>query len=357
VCKFLTYKWGIRKLITILVTLITVVVFCQSPKVYKYDPITGLWKVANTDESQIVVFPLPQNAFSNSPVSFQIQGTIVIEPTEVSQKTSIDQPTKSGQWYYYIEYVIKNSSDRSYFGIIAAQNYNIGTTIVWNDANNLYVGFELEDGWFATNSHLNITDQLPTGNQIPGQFPYKTVHNPPVSQYLYSVSHSYEVGKKIYTLLHISVTRNGNSETAWAGGEPPSKMCVTISNDKALWYLRKPGAYAANVYQITVEASRQVAITFSNFDNLQPQGGIGVEKIDVRYALSRDFPDTFDWISAPDLNNKSVIVSSGLTSLNLYQLVNLHTQSSGIYTNVGTITFTLQNTKAYIDSTGRSGKN
>ncbi len=350
---FLRSKNDIRKLIIVLFALMTAVAVSYSPRVYKYDSVTGLWKIANSDESEITVFPLSQNGLSNAPVSFQIEGTIVLQPTEALQKTAIDQfVTKAGQWYYYIEYLINIANNKGYFGVIAGQRYNIGTTTVWNDDEKIYVEFELAGGWLAVESQLNISDQQPTGNQNPGLFPYKMTHNPPTNSYRYSVPYSgiYEAGQKIYILFHLSVRKNGDSETAWAGGDPPSDMCVAISNTKALWYLRKPGVYATNAFQITVNASRQVAITFSNFDNLQPQGGIGLERIGVQYALASDFPDPSDWTNAYDLNNKSVILGSGSSSLNLYQLVNLQTQSSGIYTNVGTITFTLQNTKVYIES-------
>lgn len=351
--NFLISKNNMKLLIILFLTLITVVGLSYTPRVYKYDPVTGLWQRVNKDVSEVVVISSSLSGISNSSVSLGIEGTIIIQPSNSLQNQSLSSiGTKSGQWYYYIEYQIKNDTNKSYYGVIAGQNYNIGTTTVWNDNSNIYIKFELIGGWVALQSHLQISDQIPTGNQNPGQFPYKRTYNPPVTEDEYAISYvneGFQIGQKVYILLHLSVKKGNQQETAWAGGDPPSDMCVTISNTGSLWYIRKPGKYTTSAFEVTVNSSYPVVLTFSNFDHLQPQGGIGVESINVFYAISNDLPSSLEWIAAPNLNNKSLTLNSGSSSLNFYQLVDLKTQSSGIYKNIGTITFTLQNTKVYID--------
>jgi len=350
--RFLSDKVIFRELIMVLFILITTVALSYSPKVYRYNPETGLWQRVSQDISEVVVISSPLSGTSNSSVSLGINGTIVVQPSNSLNTQSSSSVTTKAQWYYYIEYQIKDNTTKSYYGVIAGQNYNIGTTTVWNDNSNIHIKFELIGGWLAEQSQLKIDNQKPTGNQNPGQFPYKRTYNPAVSEDEYVIAYLNrcpQVGQKIYILLHLSVKKGNQQETAWAGGEPPSDMCVTISNTGSLWYIRKPGKYTTNAFEVSVNSSYPVVVTFSNFDNLQPQGGIGVEKIDVFYTISDDLPSNFEWITAQSLNSMVLTLSSGSSSLNFYQLVDLKTQSSGIYKNVGTITFTLQNTKAYVD--------
>ncbi len=351
--SFLTYKRNMKKLIIFLVTLMTVLGLSYAPKVYKYDPATGLWQRVNRDVSEVVTVLPPLSGISNSPISSVLEGSIVVQPSNNLQTQSLGSiTTKAGQWYYYIEYQIKTDTDKSYYGVIAGQNYNIGTTTVWNNGSNIYIKFELIGGWVAPESHLNLTDQTPTGNQSPGLFPYKRTYSPAVTEDEYIVSYvdsGFQIGQKVYILLHMSVKKNAQQETAWSGGEPPSDVCINISHTGSLWYVRKPGKYMASAFEITVNTSHSVVVSFSNFDNLQPQGGIGVETINIFYAFNDELSSNFEWIAAPDLNNRFVTLNPGSSSLNFYQLVDLKTQSSGIYKNVGTITFTLQNTKVYID--------
>lgn len=351
--SFLTYKNNMKKLIIFLVTLMTILGLSYAPKVYKYDPATGLWQRVNRDVSEVVTVLPPLSGVLNSPISSVLEGAIVVQPSNNLQSQLLSSiTTKAGQWYYYIEYQIKNNTSKSYYGVIAGQSYNIGTTTLWNDGSNIYMEFELIGGWVALESHLNLTDEAPTDNQSPGLFPYKRTYNQEVTQDEYTVSYvdqGFQIGQKIYILLHLSVKKGGQKETAWSGGEPPSDVCINISNTGSLWYVRKPGKYMASVFEITVNTSHAVVVTFSNFDNLQPQGGIGVETISIFYAVNGELPSNFEWTAAPDLNNRSVTLNPGSSSLNFYQLVDLKTQSWGIYKNVGTITFTLQNTKVYID--------
>ncbi len=340
---------NIKMLIIFLMTLITIgLSYTPAPKVYRYDPATGLWQRVNKDVSELIVMPNVQSGSSNISVSHEINGTIVVEP-ENTEKFSV-----KGQWYYYMEYVIRNSTEKSYYGIVAGQNQNIGITTVWNDDTYLYIKFELLYGWLASESHLKISYQEPSGNQSPGQFPYKTEHNPPTATYEYKVDYRNLkdikcIQNKVFILLHLSVKKNNQQETAWAGGEPPSGMCVEVSNSKILWYIRKPGKYATNAFEVKVNSVYPVVVSFSNFDYLQPQGGIGLEGVEVYYAISDDLTENIDWISAPALNNRSMTLSSGSSSVNFYQLVDLKNQSSGIYRNTGTITFTIQNSKVYVD--------
>lgn len=339
-------------IIAILITLITTVALSYSPRVFKYDPITGLWKKVDPVESQIILPEAGQLNFSSTSVSVPLDGSIVIDPITIDPFLAESSTSKGNrQWFYYIEYEVGRFSEKKFFGLIAGQNMNIGTTTVWIESGELHVKFELLDGWLASESHLNITETEPSGNQSPGQYPYKVNHDPYVSEFEYVVNirNKCQDFKKIYILLHLSVNRNSQFETAWAGGNPPSRMSVRVSSSKIAWYIKKPGKYMTNAFEVTINSTDSVTISFKNFDNVKPQGGIGVKDISVFYAISDDLAGEFNWIPAENLNNWIVTVKAGVSNLNFYQLVDLKTQSAGIYRNTGTITFTVQNTKAYIE--------
>ena len=67
--------------------------------------------------------------------------------------------------------------------LLAGQYMDAGDVLVWNDADNLYVKYELE-GWCMSETHLHVADNLDgiphtkKGNPIPGKFDYKTEHDP-----------------------------------------------------------------------------------------------------------------------------------------------------------------------------------
>lgn len=75
--------------------------------------------------------------------------------------------------------------------LIAGQTMTAGTITVSNDADFIYVTYTTTNGWVLTQTHLYVGDcaLIPVnnpGNPIPGQFPYKAVHNN-ITSYTYTV--------------------------------------------------------------------------------------------------------------------------------------------------------------------------
>lgn len=92
--------------------------------------------------------------------------------------------------------------------LIAGQNMVVGDVKVWNDGNDLYVKYELnqgaiDDGWEITETHLYIGKNAPP-TSAPGQFPYNDDDAPgvPDTEVLYTIpldsidSYSMQLNKK-----------------------------------------------------------------------------------------------------------------------------------------------------------------
>jgi hypothetical protein len=118
--------------------------------------------------------------------------------------------------------------------LLAGQTIDAGTVTVWNDAELLYVRFDLTNGWAIGKSHLATAptlDGIPQtkkGNPIVGHFPYATDHTPAVTQFLYAIEledAGYAVGDQILLATHAEALLFDESgsiigqEGAWADGE------------------------------------------------------------------------------------------------------------------------------------------
>lgn len=112
----------------------------------------------------------------------------------------------------------------------AGQNINIGNITVWNDQYDLYIQFNTTGGWVMSQTHLAVATSLSgipqkNGNPIPGQFPYKTSHNPAVTSYTYVIPlNNWAPGQELYIAAHASaqlLDGEGNiirNETGWGFG-------------------------------------------------------------------------------------------------------------------------------------------
>ncbi|HKZ95127.1 MAG TPA: hypothetical protein VJ249_11200 [Candidatus Bathyarchaeia archaeon] len=78
--------------------------------------------------------------------------------------------------------------------LIANQTIDAGDVLVWNDGINLFVRYVTTGSWMMTSTHLAVGDSLSDiprtkqGSPIPGQFPFSTIHDPPVSMFTYTIS-------------------------------------------------------------------------------------------------------------------------------------------------------------------------
>ena len=94
-----------------------------------------------------------------------------------------------------ITYLTKGiPGDPDVFPLYAGQHIDVGTVEVWNDTDNLYVKYVVNDPWRLTETHLHIffddmnyTDvPQKNGNPIPGKFDYKDEHDC-VTEYTYTI--------------------------------------------------------------------------------------------------------------------------------------------------------------------------
>lgn len=329
------------------------------PTVYRYDPTTGLWKVVDKSESEIKVELPSAREFLNSNVSVPIMGTIVLEPPTSNQVGSRLVVTKQqgggGKWYLYMTYSLDGVE--RYYKIIAGQNEWIGRATVKNENDNLSVSFYLFDSWVASESHLCLFIEEPTDlssdDLAPGQFPYKRSYSTPVNHDTYTVTLPEIEVSTIYILLHLKVCNGSDEETAWAGVEEETEMCIQVSNTNVAWYVKKPGQYVARFLTTEiVMASHPVLVTFSNFDDLSLEGG-EEEKLPVYYSFAQDLSSVQSWIRATDLNNQSLTLQNG-QMVNILHKIVVGTQQAGTYRNTATVTFTLQAVRNYIE--GKSGQ-
>ena len=83
-----------------------------------------------------------------------------------------------------IAYLTKGTpGDPDVFTLYAGQNIDVGIVEVWNDTDNLYVNYVVDDPWRLTETHFHVAadlDGIPQtkkGNPIPGQFDYEGEHN------------------------------------------------------------------------------------------------------------------------------------------------------------------------------------
>ena len=108
--------------------------------------------------------------------------------------------------------------------LIAGQNYDVGDVVVWGDGQTLYVKYVISvEGCLLAETHLAIADSLDKipqtkkGNPIPGQFPYKEAHDPPVTDCTYTIDATqWSPDKKLYIAAHTIVVCPEGEETAWA---------------------------------------------------------------------------------------------------------------------------------------------
>ena len=104
--------------------------------------------------------------------------------------------------------------------LLAGQDMEVGEVIVWNDGENLYVKYELNEGaieeeWGITETHLHIANGLEdfpyagrTKNPVPGRFDYKRSYDPPVTEDTYIIPlGDLEPGDEIFIGAHAVVEK------------------------------------------------------------------------------------------------------------------------------------------------------
>lgn len=128
-----------------------------------------------------------------------------------------------------------SESDPDLYPIWAGQNIQAGNMAVWNDSFNIYVQFNLVDGWLLEETHVQLDTDLvgdwihDDGTPIPGQFDYIMTFNPMIATYTQVIplaDYMYVIGDTILIAAHASVkkynpmTESYQQETAWGGNIP-----------------------------------------------------------------------------------------------------------------------------------------
>ncbi len=115
------------------------------------------------------------------------------------------------------------------YGFWAGQHIDVGSLVVSNDEDNIYVTFNTSGNWWLQVTHLHISTTLQgipsnkKGTPVPGQFEYQTIHNPRVQTYTYSVPNTWAEGEDLVIAAHAEVVlldENGNviqEETGFGG--------------------------------------------------------------------------------------------------------------------------------------------
>ena len=109
--------------------------------------------------------------------------------------------------------------------LLAGQHIPVGSVIISNDEDNLYVTYQTDGDWLITETHLDVATrpedlkQTSKGNAIPGQFAYHSEHNPGVTTVTHTIDlAAWPAGSPLYIAAHSVVVSASGSETAWAEG-------------------------------------------------------------------------------------------------------------------------------------------
>lgn len=117
------------------------------------------------------------------------------------------RPFPGDNWATYIIY---NETQTTFF-LYAAQHYRVGELHVWKSNDNLYVEYDLDDGYTMSESHLHIAtslDDIPqsNGNPIPGQFDHQEECAPAVTEYTYDIPWDQSWNDRdIYIAAHVII--------------------------------------------------------------------------------------------------------------------------------------------------------
>jgi hypothetical protein len=116
--------------------------------------------------------------------------------------------------------------------LIAGQNFDAGDVLVWNDAENLYVKYDLDSDWCLTEYHLHVATSLneipqtKKGNPKPGHFEYKEEYDacivdPVLIEIPLVAAESFDIAAHAVVVHPI----DGCYETVWQIGDEEDNAC------------------------------------------------------------------------------------------------------------------------------------
>jgi len=180
--------------------------------------------------------------------------------------------------------------------LIAGNNFNIGEVSVFTEGDFIKVTFKLTDNeWLITETNLAVEPdisgipQTSSGNPIPGHFPYKTIHQPFVKQFTYSVDVSGL--NKVYIAAHAYVTQRYSE-----------KCNTTLSMIESLipsWHVSVSNTLTkvSSMYNIKLENAGELNGIYKGWciDNNQKQAdftrGLLLSSYSDEYDLNKVVPD------------------------------------------------------------------
>lgn len=128
---------------------------------------------------------------------------------------AVDMKTLAGTLQGDIKGISDTCKSKTY-ALVAGQNTVIGTVVVSNDVNFLYVTYTTTGDWTLSDLHLFVLDSEPMERLVPGDAPYKVEKLPNGTKtYTFSIPFSEDLvcGSSIWIQAHAAVGR----ETAYGG--------------------------------------------------------------------------------------------------------------------------------------------
>lgn len=121
---------------------------------------------------------------------------------------------------------------------------DVGDVSVWNDADYLYVKYEITDpDWCLTKTHLHVADtlegipQTSKGNPKPGQFKYKMDHDC-VGEYTYSIGlGEWSTDTVLYIAAHAEVISVDDGGPFWASSVVSSIVGIVRPSTSVSWWV------------------------------------------------------------------------------------------------------------------------
>ncbi len=141
----------------------------------------------DADETVTLTFTV-RSAVYGMDLPVQVEGDAVVDyyDMDMAYVGSVDIPQAYLDVYPYVTDLIAGGGN-------VKSAIDVGYVLVYNDLDYLYVKYVTEDGWYMTETHLHVADdvadipQTKKGNPIPGKFDYVTYHDPAVQEFEYMI--------------------------------------------------------------------------------------------------------------------------------------------------------------------------
>lgn len=144
-------------------------------------------------------------------IMLSVMGMFIFNSCNKEELNNVDQNLSTSK----LMKTVSNACVPKVEKLMAGQIMEVGTVTVWNDATKLYVKYDITvPDITILQTHLFVGDcDLLNDNPAPGQFPYKTDHNPGVTTFTYEIP----LGGLPDCFCIISHAALSNEETAYAG--------------------------------------------------------------------------------------------------------------------------------------------